>query len=138
VEIRPRTLWSLVALGAAVIVMLTVLLAANEQRGAAAGRSASRAPCALAVRKLATHLESLSPEHPTIDAKIARASFRTCASPDAWDVQAQRAGVATALGRLVNDPTLEADRALDAMCTHLDPYKTTRVCTARESTSLSG
>jgi hypothetical protein len=134
---RPRTFWSLVALAVAVIVTLVAVLAAGEQRARAADRSAPRTTCARSVAKLARHLESLSPAHPTIDAKLARTSFRTCATPDAWDVQALRAGVAPALGRLVNDPGLEPDRALDGLCSHLDPYETTRVCKAHQGANLS-
>ena len=119
-----------------VIAMLLVVLAVGEQGG---GATARRSPtsCAQAVQRLAAHLRKLDPANPKIDAGIARASFRVCTSPDAWRVQATRSDLAPALGRLVHDPTLDPDRALDALCTHLDPYDTTRLCRARQVANLA-
>jgi len=135
VEMRPRTLWMMVAIGLGLIVLLVGLLRAGE-RSSGAATAATRASCAQSVHRLREHLHSLDAQHPNIDAKIARASFRACASPDAWRVGAEKAGVAAALGALVGDPGLATDRALDTLCTHLDTYETTRVCKAREGANL--
>jgi len=135
VETQPRTLWTLVVIGIGMIVVLVVLLRAGEQSSGAT-TAATRVSCARSVQRLTGHIKSLEPAKPGIDAKIARASFRACSSPDAWRVRAEHAGLATALGALMNDPTMETDRALDMMCTHFDAYDTTRVCKAHQGANL--
>jgi hypothetical protein len=128
-------MWLLIALAVLVNVALVAVLVVGSHDSDASVRSAPT--CAKAVQRLAAHLDSLAPAQPSIDAKIARASFRACATPDAWRVRAERADIGPALGRLVNDPGLATDRALDALCTHLDPYDTTGVCRAHQGASLS-
>jgi hypothetical protein len=125
----------MVVIGIVLIVVLVVLLQAGE-RSSGAATASTRVSCAKSVQKLTDHIESLDPAKPGIDAKIARASFRACTSPDAWRVRAERVGLATALGGLLNDPGMETDRALDTLCTHLDPYDRTRVCQQHEGANL--
>jgi hypothetical protein len=57
-----------------------------------------------------------------------RRSLGACSGPAQWRTQADRVGIAAALGPLLDDKALETDRALDRLCTVFDAYQGTTVC----------
>ncbi|HXY94858.1 MAG TPA: hypothetical protein VEP49_20515 [Acidimicrobiia bacterium] len=94
---------------------------------ALSARGSAQPSCAAQMRTLTTYLAHVDVVQGK-GADIIHASLADCSSPDAWRKQADDAELTTQLARILHDPGLETDRALDTLCTNFDAYTTTSSC----------